>query len=76
MRHAPDAQHREFGSLLEANHDTTMAFDHCVFAIDRHGHELGMPDCRHIVQRIHETSYQDEIVFDSVPFEHWDGNQV
>jgi hypothetical protein len=33
MQHVPDGQQQELGSLLETNHNTMMASDHCVFAI-------------------------------------------
>lgn len=57
MRHAPDAQHRKLGGLLEANHDTMMAFGHCVLAINRHRHELGTPDHCRTTQCIQQVSY-------------------
>ncbi len=33
MWHAPDAQHWELGSLLEASHNSTMASSHSILAI-------------------------------------------
>jgi hypothetical protein len=50
-----------------------MASGHCVLAIGRHGHKLGMPNHPRIVQRIQEVGYQVENVFNNVPLEHWDG---
>jgi hypothetical protein len=74
MQHAPNAQHWEFGGLLEANHNATMASSHCVLATSQHGHELSTPNFRRVNQHIQEVSYQVENVFSSVPLEHWDGN--
>jgi hypothetical protein len=44
MRHALDAQHWEFGGLLEASHNTTMASGHRVLAISWHEHDLNTSD--------------------------------
>jgi hypothetical protein len=53
-----------------------MAFSHFVITISRHTHELGTPNRHCGTQRIQKAGYQVENVFGSVPFEHWDGNQV
>ncbi len=76
MWHAPNAQRWELGDLLEVNHDTTMASGHCVLAISRHGHKLGMSNRRRIAQCIQEAGYKVENVLDNVSFEHWDGDPM
>jgi hypothetical protein len=57
MWHALDVQHWELDGLLEASHDSMMASSHSVLTFGRHGHELGMPNCRRTPQCIQEAGY-------------------